>query len=216
MKQFIFSYTWFALNYLLRLLGLNILKRDGDTGLRPTSACQFWLPLACTYFIIFGGVTTIYCYILNVEATFDEFLKNLNEKLYTNATNTFAQYCTSFCLFGMNFIGIFKLRSLSKELIVTQDYFNQNALINERLTKKGVKNSLWKSFPYISIMSIGQCLGVLGTIKLSFLSLNVSTFLVNLLVIFWSLIVLVFSAPIWYFSFIYLEVSLALNKQNWY
>ena len=207
MEQFIFSYTWFALNYLLRLLGLNILKRDGDTGLRQTSACQFWLPLAFTYFVIFGSLTAIYCYIFNVEATFEEFLRELNEKIFTTVTTTLAIYCTSIGLFGINFIAIFKLRSLSKELIGMQNYFNQNALINETVTKKGMKRSIWRSLPYIAIMSTGQCLGVLGVIKLSFSKLDVSTFLVDLLVIFTSLITLVFSAPIWYFIFIYVEVS---------
>ena len=207
MEQFILRYTWFALNYILRILGLNLLKRDDKAGLRPTSACQFGLPLACTYLVTHGSIIAIYCYIFNVEATFEEFLRELNEKIFTTVTTTLAIYCSSIGLFGINFIAVFKLRSLSKELIGTQNYFNQNALINETVTKKGMKRSIWRSLPYIAIMSTGQCLGVLGVIKLSFSKLDVSTFLVDLLVIFTSLITLVFSAPIWYFAFIYLEVS---------
>ena len=214
MEQFILSYTWFALNYILRILGLNLFKRDDEAGLRPTSACQFWLPLACTYLVSHGSIYAIYCYIFIFETTLEEFLREVNERIYTSTTTTFAIWCDLIITHGLNLIGVFKLRALSKGLIFIQEYFNQNTLINERVTKKGIRNSLWRSLPFMAIMLIGQCLGWLGIIKLGFSRLNVSTFLVNMLVLFTSLFILVCIAPIWYFVFIYIEVSLTLNKQK--
>ena len=115
--------------------------------------------------------------------------------------------------YGIFFIGVFKLRTLSKGLIAMQNYFNQNALINERVTKKAMRQFLWRAFPYMAIMSIGSSLGFIGLTKLSFSSLNVSLFWVNILTISYVLLCLVYNGPVWYFAFIYTEVRLNLTKK---
>ena len=206
MEQFILRYTWFALNYILRILGLNLFKRDDKAGLSPTSACQFWIPFACTYLVIHGSITAIYCYIFNFETTFEEFLRVGKEKIYNSTTTSFAIYSNIVMTYGIFFIGVFKLRTLSKGLISMQIYFNQYALINERVTKKAMRQFLWRAFPYMAIISIGSSLGVIGLTKLSFSSLNVSTFWVNILTISCILIFIVCNGPVWYFAFIYSEV----------
>ena len=213
MEQFILRYSWFALNYILRILGLNLLKRDGEAGLRQTSVCQFWLPLAGTYFVIHGSIIAIYCYIFNFETTYEEFLRVGKEKITNSTTTSFAIYSSIIMTYGIFFIGVFKLRTLSKGLIGTQIYFNQYALINERVTKKAMRQFLWRAFPYMAIISIGSSLGVIGLTKLSFSSLNVSTFWVNILTISCILIFLVCNGPVWYFAFIYSEVIIILIKK---
>ena len=212
MEQFILRYTWFALNYILRILGLNLLKRDDKAGLRPTSACQFGLPLACTILLTHGSIIAIYCYIFNFETTYEEFLRVGKEKIVNSTTTSFAIYSNILMTYGIFFIGVFKLRTLSKGLIGTQNYFNQYSLINERVTKKAMRQFLWRAFPYMAIMSIGSSLGVIGLTKLSFSSLNVSTFWVNILTISCILIFLVYNGPVWYFAFIYTEVISTLIK----
>ena len=114
MEQFILKYTWFALNYLFKNLGLDLLRRDGYGGLKPTSAWSFWLRFVCTNVALIFVIIAIHCYILIVEITSEDFMAALKEQIYNSVTTTFAMLSNVFSFSGLSFIGIFKLRNLSK------------------------------------------------------------------------------------------------------
>ena len=146
-EKFILKYSWFVLNYFFKTLGLDLLKKDGKGGLKQTSACQFWLRWTCTNAIISFSMTVTFFYILIVETTPEDYILAMNEKLYASAINIFAAVSNFTMVLGINYIGIFKLRSLSGKLVGIQDYFKQNALIDEQATKKSMKTFFFTIFP---------------------------------------------------------------------
>ena len=207
MKQFILTYTWFALNTVFKYSGLDLLSRDGDTGLKLSSACRFWTRLVCTYVVLFSGTIGTVCYILNFETTYENFVKALNEKVFTSAITTFAMQSQGFLALGMSCIGISKLRFLSKRLVGIQDYFNHYALKDKHVTKK----FLWKTFPFFVIMVIGWSLAQISFGALIFPHSKVSSFWAGLWIMWFILLLLISLNPIWYFVFVYIEVSLYFN-----
>ena len=206
MKQFILSYTWFALNTIFKYSGLDLLSRDGDTGLKLSSACRFWTRLVCTHLVILSSMIATFCYIVYFETTPDNLMKNAKEKLFTSVTTTFAICSQTFWMFGINFIGVSKIRFLSTKLALIQDYFNQYALIDDQLTKKYVKEFIWKAFPYMAIMIIGFTVALMSSIALGLSDLKVSTFWSGILITLTTLMFLVYLTPVWYFVFMYIEV----------
>ena len=179
MEKFILKYTWFVLNYLFKTLGLDLLKKDGKGGLKQTSACRFWLRWTCTNAVISSSIAITWCYILIVETNIEDFISAMNEKLYKPELNIYASISNFTMLFGLTIIGIFKLRTLSGGLVGIQDYFKQNALIDEQATKKGVKIFFIIIFPNMAIISIGCSLGWIGANILiySFLTVLVASFI---------------------------------------
>ena len=105
MEQFLLKYTWFTLNYFFKNLGLDILKWDGRGGLKPTSACRFWLRLVCTYVVINSGIIAIYCYILIVEKTPEDLMTAYKEIFKNSVTNMFAFFSNFVMFSGLAFIG---------------------------------------------------------------------------------------------------------------
>ena len=205
MKQFIFSYTWFALNTIFKYSGLDLLRRDGDTGLKTSSACRFWTRLICTYVVILSGWIATICYIVNFETTPEKFM-NASEKVYNSVTTSLALIYQAFWCLGICSIGTSKLRFLSKGLTDIQDYFNQYALMD--LTNTYTKGFLWKTFPFLVIMLIGYSLVQISIGTLVFSDLNVSSFWTVLWIILNTLLMMIALNPVWYFVFMYIEVSL--------
>ena len=208
MEKFILKYTWFVLNYLFKTLGLDLLKKDGKGGLKQTSACRFWLRWTCTNAVISSSIAITWCYILIVETNIEDFISAMNEKLYKPELNIYASISNFTMLFGLTIIGIFKLRTLSGGLVGIQDYFKQNALIDEQATKKGVKIFFIIIFPNMAIISIGCSLGWIGANILIYSFLNVSTLSIIIFSIFCSLLIIFCCTPIWWFIFVYTEVNL--------
>ena len=204
MEQFILRYTWFALNTILKYCGLDLLRRDGDTGLKPSSACRFWTRLVCTYVVLFSGTIGTVCYILNFETTYENFVRALNEKVYTSAITTFAMQSQGFWALGINFIGISKLRFLSKRLVGIQDYYNHYALKDKHVTKK----FLWKTLPFFVLIFIGWSLAQISFGAFILPDMKVSSFWAGLWIMWFILLLLISLTPIWYFVLIYIEVSL--------
>ena len=208
MEKFILKYTWFALNYLFKTLGLDLLKKDGKGGLKQTSACRFWLRWTCTNAVIISGITIMWCYILIVETNPEDFMRAMNEKLYKPELNIYASISNFTMLFGLTIIGIFKLRTLSDGLVGIQDYFKQYALIDEQSTKKGMIIFFIIIFPNMAMIIIGCSLGWIGANILIYSFLNVSTFSIMIFSTFCSLLIIFCCTPIWWFFFIYTEVNL--------
>ena len=215
MKQFILSYTWFALNTIFKYSGLDLLSRDGDTRLKLSSACRFWTRLVCTHLVVLSGMIATFCYIVYFETTPENLMKNAMEKVFTSVTTTFAMCSQNFWMLGLNFIGVTKMRCLSKKLVGIQEYFNQYALIDEQLTKKCLKEFLWKASPYMAIMFIGYSVACMTSFALLMSDLKVSTFWIGILVTCGILVFFVYLSPIWYFVFMYTEVSLEINLIIW-
>ena len=211
MEQFLLKYSWFTLNYIFKNLGLDLLKRDGKGGLKPTSACRFWSCLVCTYVVINFGIIAIYCFILMVEKTPEDLMTSYKDIFMNSVTNMFAFFSNFVMFSGLAFMGVFKLRTLSRGLVGVQDYFKQNALINEQVIKKCMKTFFSIIFPYMGIMIIGICLAWTSANTLIFSTLNVSIFWTILLSIFTSILFMIYCAPIWCFLFIYMEVSFNLR-----
>ena len=211
MEQFILCYTWFALNNILKYCGLDLLKRDGFSGLQPSSACRFWTRLVCTYVVLFSGTIGTTFYILNFETTPENFVRALKEKVYTSPTTTFAISSQGFWAFGMSCIAISKLRFMSKRLVGIQDYFNHYALKDKDVTKKTMKEFLLKIFPFFVIMFIGWSFVQISIGALIFPDMNVSSFWAGLWIMWLILLLLISFNPIWYFVFIYIEVSFCFN-----
>ena len=207
MKQFILSYTWFALNTIFKYSGLDLLRRDGDNGLKPSSACRFWTRLVCTHLVILSGAIASFCYIVYFETTPDNLMKNTKEKVFTSVTTTFAMCSQPVWMSGLNFIIVPKMRFLSKKMVGIQEYFNQYALIDEQLTKKCLKEFLWKAFPYMAIMFIGYSVACVTALALGLSDLKVSTFWSGIFMAWAILMFYVYLTPVWYFVFIYIEVS---------
>ena len=211
MELFLLQYTWFTLNYFFKNLGLDLLKWDGKGGWKPTSACRFWFRFVCTYVVINSGIIAIYCYILIAEKIPEDLMTVYKDIFKNSVTNMFAFFINFVMFSGLAFIGVFKLRTLSRGLVGIQNYFKQNALINEQATEKCMKTFFSIIFPYMAIMIIGFSLEMIGANTLIFSTLNVSTFWTSLLSMFTSLLLMIYSAPIWCFLFIYTEVSLNLE-----
>ena len=205
-EKFILKYSWFVLNYFFKTLGLGLLKKDGKGGLKQTSACQFWLHWTCTNAVISFSMTVTFFYILIVETTPEDYIAAMNEKLYASAINIFAAVSNFTMVLGINYIGIFKLRTLSGELVGIQDYFKQNALIDEQATKKSMKTFFFTIFPNMAIIFIGLSLCWIGANTLIFSMLDVPILCIIMLSIFCSLFLFFCLAPIFWFFFIYTEV----------
>ena len=207
MEQFILRYTWFTLNYIFKTLGLDLLKRDGEGRLIQTSACRFWIRVVSTYVVVNLLVTSTFWYILLVETTPKDFLTAYKEKFWDSKTNIYVYICNFLLFNGMTFFIIFKIRTLSRGLVKIQDYYKQNALIDEQEVKKGMKYFFFAIILYMAITTISVALVTIGSNTIVFSSLNVSTFWPCLLYIFTTLLFVIYSTPYWYFCFIYNEVS---------
>ena len=114
-----------------------------------------------------------------VETTPEDYIAAMNEKNYTSAINIFAAVSNFIMVLGINYIGIFKLRTLSGELVGIQDYFRQSALIDEQATKKCMKTFFFTIFPNMAIIFIGLSLCWIGANTLIFSLLDVPTSLIN-------------------------------------
>ena len=211
MEQFILCYTWFALNNIFKYFGLDLLKRDGETGLKPSSGCRFWTRLVFTYVVLFSGTIATTCYVVNFETTLENFMRALYGKVYNSTTTTIAMSSQGIWAFGISFIGISKLRFLSKRLVGIQDYFNQYALMDKQVTNKSFKEFLWKTFPYLVIMFIGYSLVQISIGALVFPEMKVSSFWAGMFTMCLILILMISLNPIWYFVFMYIEVSFYCN-----
>ena len=95
---------------------------------------------------------------------------------------------------------------MSRGLVGIQEYYKQNALIDEQATKKAMTKFLLAILPVMAILIIGVS-GVYGIHVITFSSLNVSTFWQSLVFIFYLLVGISYFAPVWCFAFIYGEVS---------
>ena len=206
METFILRYTWFTLKYLFKNLGLDLLQREGEDGLKPTSTCRFWLRLVCTYVGVDLLFLSTYCYIVLVETTPEDVLTVYKEKFFNSKTNTYVSLCNFFLFSVITFFGVFKLRILSRGLVGIQEYYKQNALIDEQATKKAMTKFLLAILPFMAILMIGVS-GVYGIYVITFSSLNVPTFWQSLLFIFYFIWCMISFAPLWCFAFIYGEVS---------
>ena len=212
MEKFILKYSWFALHYLFKTLGLDLLKKDGKGGLKQTSACRFWLRWTCTNAVISSGIVVTGCYILFVETSHEEFMAAMKEKLYNSTVNTLASVSNFTMVFGLTIIGIFKLRTLSGGLVGIQDYFKLNALINEQAAKKGMKIFFITIFSNMAVIIIGCSLVWIGAniLVYSHPPLNVSTLSIVIFSTFCSLLIILCCTPIFWFFFIYTEVNFDL------
>ena len=103
----------------------------------------------------------------------EDYIAEMNEKLYASAINIFAAVSNFTMVLGINYIGIFKLRTLSGELVGIQDYFKQNALIDEQATKKSMKTFFFTIFQNMAIIFIGLSLCWIGANTLIFSMLDV-------------------------------------------
>ena len=127
MEPFILRYTWFTLNYIFKNLGLDLLKRDGEGKLKQTSACRFWIRVVCTYVVVDLLYALIYCYILIVETTPEDFMTALKEIFFNSKTNTYVFLCNNLLISIITFFIIFKLRILARGLVGIQDYYKKYA-----------------------------------------------------------------------------------------
>ena len=208
MEKFILRYSWFVLIYLFKPLGIDVLKKDGKGGLKQTSAFRFWFRWIFTNAVISSGIAITWFYILIVETNIEDFMEAMREKLYKPELNIYAVISNFTMIFGLTIIGIFKLRTLSGGLVGIQDYFKQNAMINEQATKKEMKIFFLFIFPNIAIIIIGCSLAWFAANLLIYSYLNVSTLSIIIFSTFCSLLIIFCCTPIWWFFFIYTEVNL--------
>ena len=207
MEPFILRYTWFTLNYIFKTLGLGLLQKEGECGLKTTSTCRFWLRLVCTYVGIDLLYVSTFCYIVIVETTPEDYMTAAKEKFFNSKTNTSVFVCSYF-LFGIiTFFFIFKLRILSRGLVGIQDFYQKYALIDEQATKKAMKEFFLAIFPWMAIMIIGVSFVVVGSNVIIFSILNVPTVWQSLLYTFNVLLFIIYFTSFCYFVFIYVEVS---------
>ena len=207
MEKFLLKYSWFALNYFFKPLGLDLLKKDGKGRLKQTPACGFWLRWSCFNAVMIFAITVTFGYILIVETTPEKYMAAMTARTYNSVVNVFAAVTHYTMVFGITYIGIYKLRNLSGELVGIQDYFTQNALIDEEATEKVMKPLIFVSFLNVAISFIGVSLYWIGANTIIFSSLDVSTLGIIMLNIFCSLYAFFCLTPILWFCFIYTEVN---------
>ena len=212
MEPFILRYTWFTLNYIFKNLGLDLLKRDGEGKLKQTSACRFWIRVVCTYVVVDLLYALIYCYILIVETTPEDFMTALKEIFFNSKTNTYVFLCNNLLISIITFFIIFKLRILARGLVGIQDYYKKYALIDAQATKKIMKKIFLAIFPCMIVLTIGVSLSVVGSNVIIFSKLNVPTVWQSLLYTFNVLIFMIYGTPFWYFFSFMLRLVLRKIK----
>ena len=213
MGHFILKYYWPVLYHCIRFLGICPLQRDGEENLKLTSPCGFWfryLFILISSFLIQGLVQVYVFTTENIDST--EFMKALVENGgYSSGIDRLVTI-SNMILFGtLHFLHIAKTRTLAKGIILLQNYINKYALINKEELNWKMKHSYFKTIPCILLFFSGQLIVQIGMLYLIKSELGVSTSSTVALIAVFLIQSTVFIIPIFYFMFIYVELSYIFN-----